>query len=216
VPVLPGRGFGPAPSLPLRRDQGWTLVEALVALSVLSLVLVLGIPRVERLASGVRTRLAAAEVAGALRLARMSAVRMERHVAVRFGWDGERSAGWFRLFVDGDGDGVRNRDIERRIDRPLGPKRDLRHLGRGVDFGIAAGLRPSDPSGSGRRLGRLTDPIRFNRSDLASFGPRGTSTPGSIYLSDQRGHLLVVRVFHRTGKVKTLRYDARTDRWRPQ
>ena len=213
---LSGRGVGPAPVSRASRCRGWTLIEALVVLAALTILLTLAIPRVDRLASGVRTRLAAAEVAGALRLARMSAIRVERHVAVRFGWDPARTTGWFRLYVDGDGDGVRNHDIQRRIDPPLGAARDLRHLGRGVGFGIAAGLRPSDPSGSGRRLGRLTDPIRFNRSDLASFGPRGTSTPGSIYLSDRRGHLLVVRVFNRTGKVKTLRYDPRADRWRPQ
>ena len=40
-----------------------------------------------------------------------------------------------------------------------------------------------DPPG---RFRRRTDPLRFNSSDLASFGPLGTSTPGSLYLTDGR------------------------------
>ena len=59
----------------------------------------------------------------------------------------------------------------------------------------------------------LGDPIRFNRSDLASFGPLGTGTPGSLYLTDGR-RLVVVRVLNRTGRVRTLAWDRNTDTWR--
>ena len=63
-------------------------------------------------------------------------------------------------------------------------------------------------------MDRLDDPIRFNRSDIASFGPLGGSTPGSLYVTDSIRHLAAVRVFGRTGKVKVLRWDAVEDRWR--
>ena len=63
-------------------------------------------------------------------------------------------------------------------------------------------------------MDRLDDPIRFNRSDLASFSPSGAATPGSLYISDQRSNLVVVRVTNRTGSVRLLRYDFQTESWR--
>jgi len=67
---------------------------------------------------------------------------------------------------------------------------------------------------SGRRLGNLGDPIRFNRSDLAVFSPLGEATPGSAYLTDSQRGLAAVRLFGRTGKVKVLLYDPDTETWR--
>ncbi len=42
--------------------------------------------------------------------------------------------------------------------------------------------------------------------DICSFSPLGESTPGSIYLWDGRDRMAVVRVYGRTGKVRTLYY----------
>ncbi len=61
-------------------------------------------------------------------------------------------------------------------------------------------------------MDRLDDPIRFNDSDLASFSPLGTSTPGSVYLCNRR-RLMVVRLLDRTGKVNILTYDSKTQKW---
>ena len=61
---------------------------------------------------------------------------------------------------------------------------------------------------------RLDDPIRFNRSDLASFNPRGTATPGTIYLTDGLRHLAAVRVNNRSGKISVLYYDPEEEVWR--
>ncbi len=120
----------------------------------------------------------------------------------------------FTLYRDGDGDGVRTADIRTGVDPALQPPRRLTHLGGGVRFGFPPGPAPRDPGDPARRLDRLVDPIRFNRSDIASFSPLGASTPGSLYLTDGRWHLSVVRLFGRTGKVKVLRYDRRAETWR--
>jgi hypothetical protein len=56
--------------------------------------------------------------------------------------------------------------------------------------------------------------VRFNASDLAAFGPIGTSTPGSVYLTDGADRLMAVRVFGRTGKVKVIVYDFAAEVWR--
>ena len=120
----------------------------------------------------------------------------------------------YRLYGDGDGDGVLTRDIESGVDPPLGPSRQLIHVGRHVRFGIPLGPPPRDPGDPRRRLGNLQDPIRFNRSDLASFNPLGGSTPGSLYLTDGHDHLAVVRVSGRTGRVRVLIYDFVRELWR--
>ena len=86
-------------------------------------------------------------------------------------------------------------------------------MGSYAHFGFPPGPAPRDPGNPSSRLDRLDDPIRFNRSDIASFDQLGTSTPGSLYLTDGRALLSVVRLFGRTGKVKILRYDSKTEKW---
>ena len=83
-----------------------------------------------------------------------------------------------------------------------------------VGFGFPPGPPPRDPGDPGRRLRGTDDPIRFNRSDLASFNPVGTATPGTIYLTDHYFHLAAVRVYPLSGKVTVLTYDAETELWR--
>jgi hypothetical protein len=80
-------------------------------------------------------------------------------------------------------------------------------------FGFPPGRPVRDP-GDPRKLLSTDDPIRFNQSDLASFGPLGTSTPGSLYLTDGQSRLLAVRVYGRTGKVKVIAYDFDAEVWR--
>ncbi len=195
------------------RAIGFQLVELMLVLAALGVVVALATPDLLRVSANLRTRLAAEEVAGALRRSKSLAVRENRYVAVKFrtGGDGRVS---FTLYRDGDGDGVRNRDIDSGVDPPVGPSHPLRHLGRHVRFGFPPGPAPRDPGDPRRRLGRLQDPIRFQRSDLASFGPLGGSTPGSVYLTDGQRSLAAVRVLGRTGRVRILLYDRATERWR--
>jgi hypothetical protein len=70
-----------------------------------------------------------------------------------------------------------------------------------------------DPDGSGRALTGVGDPIRFNRSDICSFSATGESTPGSIYLWDGGDRMAVVRVYGRTGKIRTLYYRRGDREW---
>ena len=194
-----------------RLRSGITLIELIVVLGLLS-VLFAATPRVITWSLGLQVRLAAWELVGILRQARSSAIRLGVNVGVKFRTT-EAGDVSFTLYEDGDRDGVRTADIDSGVDPRIGLPRQLHHFGRRVRFGFPAGVRPRDPGDPRRRLGRLRDPVRFNRSDLASFSPLGGSTPGSLYVTDGRHHLVVVRVFGRTGKVKILRYDARSERW---
>lgn len=191
--------------------NGFQLIELLVILAVAMLVLGISLPLLSSGATALELDLASAEVVGALRLARANAIRLGVKVGVKFR-EQESDTVTFTLYSDGDGDGVLSRDIESGVDPPVGLPRHLQHFGRRVRFGFPLGPAPRDPGNRRRRL--PPDPIRFNRSDLASFGPLGGSTPGSIYLTDGRSRLNAVRLFGRTGKAKILRYDIETETWR--
>jgi Tfp pilus assembly protein FimT len=193
-------------------SRAFSLVELLIVLALLLAVCLLVVPPLLGLAGALRVDLAAHELSGLLRQARSLAIRHSAYVAIRF--YPQEGCVEYALFRDGDGDGVRNGDIGDGVDPQLTPRRALRHLRGAVGFGFPPGRMPRDPGDPRRRLDRREDPIRFNSSELASFGPLGTATTGSLYLTDGRRHLTVVRVHNRAGRVRLLRWDARADAWR--
>jgi len=197
----------------LGSERGFQLYELLVVMLIVSIVATMGIPRVLDWTRGLKMDLAAHELVGVLRMARSYAVRHSTKVGVKFRPE-SRSGTTFTLYRDGDGDGVLTADIDSGVDSAIGPPRQLAHFGSFARFGFPPGPAPRDPGNPSGRLDRLDDPIRFNRSDIASFSHLGGSTPGSLYLTDGRYLLSVVRVFGRTGKVRIMRYDAETEEWR--
>jgi type II secretory pathway pseudopilin PulG len=202
-----------SPRRPTAGEQGFSIADLLVVLAVVAIVAGLGLPDLFRATEQTRLGLGAGEIASSLRLTRVYAVRHSANVAIKFhtGDDGGVS---YALFRDGDGDGVRTADIEHGVDPQVEPWRRLTQLGRGVGFGFPPGPLPRDPT-SGRPIGgSRDDPIRFNSSDLASFSAGGTATPGSVYLTDGRRGLIVVRVTNLSGRVRTLRWDRHRAAWR--
>jgi len=195
--------------------HGFTLIELLIATAVLALLATLAAPPLRQQISQHRVRLAASEVAAALWTARAGAVRHGVAIAVRFevdeaAPDGVPSA--FSLYADGDGDGVRTADVRTGTDPRIRRPARLLHVGSGVRFGFPEDLEPRGFTGS-ERLDRLDDPVRFGRSDLASFGPLGTASPGTVFVTDGY-HLFAVRVYNRTGKIQILRYVRDRERWK--
>lgn len=210
---VPTPAVGTRPWLGFGAEGGFQLFELLVVVAVLGLLATSGIPRVLEWTRHLNVDLAASELVGVLRLARSYAVRHGTKAGVKFR-PGSGSRVTFTLYRDGDGDGLRTADIDSGVDPPVGRPRELAHLGAQARFGFPPGVVPRDPSDPRRRLDRLEDPIRFNRSDIASFDHLGGSTPGSLYLTDGRRLLAVVRVYGRTGKVKVMRYEPETEEWR--
>ena len=194
-------------------QAGFSLVEMLVALTVAVSIATIGLPPVFEWTSGMRVELAAGEMTGVMHRARIYAAQYNVKVAVKFRTE---PSGFVThaLYRDGDGDGVRSADIASGADPEVRPPRRLAYFSRRIRFGFPPGRPPRDPGDPSRRLKRLEDPIRFNRSDLASFGPRGTATPGTVYLTDGRHHLSAVRVNNRAGRIRVLRYDVDTEIWR--
>lgn len=200
------------PTGPVESVDGFTLIEVLMVVAVLAMLALLTWPHLVSATGTFRVELAAQEAAMVLQRARIQAIRRSRKVAVRFTENDGGRVHW-TLHADGDGDGVLARDVARGVDPALGPTVALRRVGGGVRLGFPPGIAPRDPGDPRRRLRRLDDPIRFNRSNAASFGPLGGSTPGSLYFTDGRRALSVVRLYGRTGKIKVLTYDPDEERW---
>ena len=191
--------------------SGYTLIELIVSLGLISVLAGLVVPQVRTLSGNAHLRAAAQTVASTLHAARSEAARSGAYVGLRFEQRGTNS--WVGVaYRDTDGDGIRSDDIARGVDIEIW-RRNIAGMDGVVRFGIIAAMQPRDPS-SGRRLDRLHDPIRFGRSNIASFGPLGTSSPGSVYLRDGDRRQMVVRLYGRSGKLRTLVYDPRDRSWR--
>ncbi len=191
---------------------GFHLVDVLMTLAVSALIAAIAGPSLLTWHRALSVRMAASEVVGAMQTARLYAVGHQRHVALKFRTSARGTAS-YTLYRDGDGDGVRNDDIAAGRDPEVRAPRDFGHFGATVRFGFPPDIIPLDP-GSGRPMTRLDDPIRFNNSDLASFTPLGTSTPGSVYITDGWRQLAAVRVDYRIGKMRVLVYQPEERRWR--
>lgn len=193
--------------------SGYTLLEILLVVAILGFVGLLVYPPFLRTTSSLRLQLAAQQMAGAMRLARAYAIRHNVNVAVKFRTEDDGTV-TYALYRDDDGDGVRNDDLASGKDPEVWAPRRLQYFNGDVRVGIPPGRPPRHPGNPDRRLDRLDDPIKFNSSDLASFSPLGTATPGSIYLCDDYRHLVVVRTYHISGKVTILAYDEKTETWK--
>jgi uncharacterized protein (DUF2141 family) len=141
--------------------------------------------------------------------ARMEAVVRSAAVAVLFTQD---SAGYsYAVYVDGNGNGVLARDIDRGVDRRIGAVERLSEQFTGVDFGAISGLPAIDPGTAPPGA----DPIRLGSGNSASFAAAGTSTSGTVYIRGRGGSQYAVRIFGDTGKTRRLRFDRAARQWKP-
>lgn len=189
------------------------MVELLIVLALFAIMLALTVPPFLQLSGQMRLRAAAEEVVMAMRLARAFAVRHCANAAVKFR-PKTGGAATYAIYRDGDGDGVLSKDIDQGKDPQVAPPRRLEQIGNRVRFGFPPGRLARDPSDTRKWLRDGDDPIRFNSSDLASFGPLGTATPGTVYLTDGQRGLAAVRVTGRTGLAKVIVYDFDEEVWK--
>jgi type II secretory pathway pseudopilin PulG len=185
--------------------RGFTALELVFALGVTATLSGLALPPILRGLDDYRAAGAARFVASRLQRARMEAVRRSATVAVRFTDSGE-----FRMYVDGNGNGVLATDIWDGTDPQLGSAERLESNFAGVYFGTIDGLPPVDSGGAPPG----GDPIHLGASDSASFTSSGTSSSGSVYVRS-RTCQLVVRIYGDTGKTRILRFEERSRQWRP-
>jgi hypothetical protein len=189
-------------------QTGTSLVELLIVIAVILLATAV------TAAPAIRAYLAEAHLLGAgrvflgeFRKARSIAVRTGAYTAIRF----ERSAEGpvFSVYVDGNRNGVLADDIARQVDKRIAGPLPLNGGAPDVQIAIMGGV-PAIPPDTGI-MQATDDPIRFGRSDLVSFSPLGTASPGTFYLAGQ-GMQAAVRVTPGSARVRMLFW--RGGRWR--
>ena len=190
----------------------------MAALSLIEIVFVLGvaatlgevaIPETLSALDDMRAAGAARYVSTRLQRMRMEAITRNSAAALRF----TPVAGQYSVagYVDGNRNGVLSTDIQSGTDRAIQPAERLGDQFPGVEFGAVPGLPAVDPSSAPPG----TDPIRLGSSDMATFTPEGTATPGSLYIRGQRNTQYVVRIFGETGKTRVLKFNAGSGQWIP-
>lgn len=193
------------------REGGLSLIEILAVVALLSIGLLVVVPSMASLASAGRAASGARHMAGTFQAMRWKSVSLHKGHGLLF----EQGAdGWAWVVArDGNGNGLRTAEVRRGIDPVLSGPHRLESLFEHVSLGFPpGGPFPRIPPRSGWI--DTTDPVQFGRSNLVGFGPLGTASSGTLYVSDGRHRLYAVVLYGRTAKIRIWRYDTRTGRWK--
>ena len=188
--------------------RGFSLVELIFVLVLLALTAAIALPSVLGGLDDARAMAAARYVAALARLTRVQAATRSTHVGLRF----EREGTTYRyaVYVDGNGNGLRSRDIRRGVDEAITPMERIGDRFPGVALGVVAGVtRISD----GRVMMSGADPVRLGSADTLTFSPLGTATSGTIFLRSLAGRQYAVRVLGSTGRTRVLEFRQETASW---
>ncbi|HKH70645.1 MAG TPA: GspH/FimT family pseudopilin [Vicinamibacterales bacterium] len=184
--------------LPARGPRGFTLIDLVFSCAALFVMCAVAIPQTLSTIEHARGFAAARYLASRMALARGQAVSRSTTIALRF--VASPSGVSIAVFQDGNGNGVRARDIDLQIDRLIDAPVMLSQLFPGVEFG----LMPQTPG---------SDPIQLGGSNLLSFTAHGTASSGSLYIRGRDGTQWMVRVLGATGRTRVLRYSPASSEW---
>jgi type II secretory pathway pseudopilin PulG len=191
----------------LKNARGAALVDVIVACAVSAVLAAVAIPSLHASRDRDAVRMAAQYLAQRVQQARLEALKRNVEVAFRFDPD---EPGLMGSFVDGDGDGVLQRDIDAGTDHRLAPEMRLSDSFERVALEIAADV--PDPDG-GSTLAAGSDPIRIGSSNFVSFSPLGGVTSGTIYVAGRGGQQACVRILGATGRVRVLWFNQGARQW---
>ncbi|MCA1584593.1 MAG: GspH/FimT family protein, partial [Acidobacteria bacterium] len=121
-----------------RSDSGLAFVDVIVATATLVVLSAMAVPVIGGVHDHARVRAAARYLSARLHVARLEALRRNTAVGLRF--DDEAEGYGFRLYSDGDADGVLQRDIDAGIDRPIDELDRIDHHFGDITFRVNAAV----------------------------------------------------------------------------
>ncbi len=187
------------------KESGHTLVEMLVVAAILVVAGAFVAPYI-------RAYSVDAHLLGAGRMfkaefvrARSIAIKKNAQTAIRF--ESGPGGDFYSTYVDGNRNGVRSDDIGAGVDFRIAGPLPLDGKAPRVRVGILPNT-PAPPPETG--LLDTSDPIRFGPSNMVSFSPLGTASPGTFYLAGE-GIQGAVRVAPGSSRVRLM--ICRGGRW---
>jgi type II secretory pathway pseudopilin PulG len=202
-PVREGRAGLPAMRT-ISRHEGYTLLELLFVVSLLTTLAGLAVPVASSTIDQLRAASAARYIAGRIAAARLEAIRRSSAVALRF--DPADADYSFAAFVDGNGNGLRTLDVSRGVDRPAGRAERLQEHFPDTAVGLLPGVPDIDGSAAS------SDGLRIGSTPFLSLAPDGTATSGTVYVRSRRGQY-AVRILGATGRVRIFRFEMGARTW---
>jgi Tfp pilus assembly major pilin PilA len=186
-------------------ERGRTLIEMMVAAGFVSVLAVFTVRQVRAYAADAHLLGAAYVFKGEFRKAYSMATRGNVYTAIRF--EDKAAIPRYSIYRDGNLNGVRKEDIVKGIDTRVAGPFFLDARAPGVRVGINPGTPAIPPD---RGVLDVSDPIKFGSSDMLSFSPFGTATPGTFYLAGESSQA-AVRVTPGTARVRLM--VCRNGRW---
>jgi prepilin-type N-terminal cleavage/methylation domain-containing protein len=182
----------------MSKERGYSYLEMIVVLVVLGVLATMGIRAFDRMIEEASASSLITTVIAVGTQARNLAIMRNTYTGVSFQETTEGVTA--RIYRDGDQDGLSNQDIQRGVDQPEGASVALKIERARV--GLPEAVR-TDPEG-----GPLTDRdgVHFGRSNLLSFGPTGTATPGTLYLAAGEHEAWAFRVSPLSGRIRVYRW----------
>jgi type II secretory pathway pseudopilin PulG len=188
------------------REEGWTLLELLLALAVSATLTLVALPLAGTALDSTKTMMAARYLESRIAAARLRAV--SRSASVGFKFDPSGPDHTFTEYADGNANGVRTADIAAGVDVEVAAPMFLRDGFSGVRFGLMAGI----PDIDNVRAAGPADGIRLGSSRILSLGPDGSSSSGTVYLHGRTAQY-AVRILGATGRARVLRFEPGTRQW---
>jgi len=202
---------GSAPLTPV--SHGFTLVEVMVTLTVLSIVAALAVPGILLMAPGMALKTAARDLYSRLQEAKMLAIKQNSRVSVRFhaaqsyyyidaNGDGAYTLAATDTFTDANGDGAYSRgepfnDMDGNGVYSGEIAINFKDYGYGIDLGTGNATKNWEG-----------DPC--NRAEVITFNSRGTSGTGTIYLENRNQDISYAVTVITAGSIRARKYSGAT------